>query len=61
MSNQPIHWEESAIQDRCKAKSRVNYSKGLHKSFSSEQQASNYATYGPNLAEKGIDMGMLKK
>uniref|UniRef100_L7N197 Phosphofurin acidic cluster sorting protein 1/2 C-terminal domain-containing protein n=1 Tax=Myotis lucifugus TaxID=59463 RepID=L7N197_MYOLU len=28
--------------------------------FSSEQQARNYATYGPDLAEEGIDMGILK-
>uniref|UniRef100_G1PUR4 Phosphofurin acidic cluster sorting protein 1/2 C-terminal domain-containing protein n=1 Tax=Myotis lucifugus TaxID=59463 RepID=G1PUR4_MYOLU len=61
LSNQPIHWEDSAIQDRCKAKSRVNYSEGVYQRFSSEQQASNYATYGPDLAEEGIDMGMLKK
>uniref|UniRef100_G1Q6R5 Uncharacterized protein n=1 Tax=Myotis lucifugus TaxID=59463 RepID=G1Q6R5_MYOLU len=53
LSNQPI--------DRCKAKSSVNYSEGVYQSFSSEQQASNYATYGPDLAEEDIDMGMLKK
>uniref|UniRef100_L7N1R2 Phosphofurin acidic cluster sorting protein 2 n=1 Tax=Myotis lucifugus TaxID=59463 RepID=L7N1R2_MYOLU len=61
LSNQPIHWEDSAIQARCKAKSRVNYSEGVYQSFSSEQQASNNATHGPDLAEEGIDMGMPKK
>uniref|UniRef100_G1PZ05 Uncharacterized protein n=1 Tax=Myotis lucifugus TaxID=59463 RepID=G1PZ05_MYOLU len=57
LSNQPIQWEDSAIQDRCKAKSRLNCSEGVYQSFACEQQA----TYGPNLAEVGIDMGMLKK
>uniref|UniRef100_G1PZ25 Phosphofurin acidic cluster sorting protein 1/2 C-terminal domain-containing protein n=1 Tax=Myotis lucifugus TaxID=59463 RepID=G1PZ25_MYOLU len=61
LSNQPIHWEDCAIQDRCKAKSRVNYSEGVYQRFSSEQQAGNYATYGPDLSQEGIDMGMLKK
>uniref|UniRef100_G1Q2A0 Phosphofurin acidic cluster sorting protein 2 n=1 Tax=Myotis lucifugus TaxID=59463 RepID=G1Q2A0_MYOLU len=61
LSNQPIHQEDSAIQARCKAESMVNYSDWVYQSFSSEQQASNNTTHGPDLAEEGVDMGMPKK
>lgn len=61
LSSQPILQEDSAIQVRCKAKSRVNSPKGVYPSFSSEQQASNNATHGLDLAEVGIDIGMPKK
>ncbi|KAK1331493.1 hypothetical protein QTO34_009450 [Cnephaeus nilssonii] len=61
LSGQHILQENSAIQARCKAKSRVNYSKGVYQRFSSEQQANNNATHGLDLAEEGIDMGMPKK
>lgn len=61
LSSQPILQEDSAIQGRCKAKSRVNYSNVVYQSFSSEQQASYNATNGLDQAEKGTDMGMPNK
>ena len=60
LSCQPILQEESGIQVICKAKSMVNYSKGVYQSFYYEQQPSNNATHVLDLTEQAIGIGMPK-